>query len=123
MTISSSESAINELRSVAEACRKPDWDGYGALPANEFSVACAEKILRGLPSEYRTPELAIESDGLVSMDWIASRERMVSATIGSDGAVCFAWLLARKHGYSLDRSGPGLLPKELAEKVLVVFAS
>ena len=41
-------------------CSQPDWDGYGAAPANALSMEWARKVLTAFPSDLGVPEIAFE---------------------------------------------------------------
>src|SRR5437867_3176385 len=44
--------ALSQLRSVANECAEPDWDGNGACAINPLAVALAESFVRALPDTF-----------------------------------------------------------------------
>lgn len=51
------------LEAAFRDCSEPDWDGHGAVPANEFSKAWAKRVLAAFPAELGVPDIVFEPDG------------------------------------------------------------
>lgn len=78
------------LREAVDDCAEPNWDGYGAEPANELSAAWAEQVLAALPGDVPTPEVAFDPSGDTLLEWAPARGRMLSLSVGRTGELRFA---------------------------------
>jgi hypothetical protein len=74
-----------------EACQ-PGWDGYGAVTASFDSYAKAEKFIRALPANIPPPEVAVDPDGEISLEWYRNPSRVFSVSIGADDSLTYAGL-------------------------------
>jgi hypothetical protein len=84
-----SDALQNLYNAFCEACR-PGWDGYSALSANFESYVKAESFIRALPSNIPTPEVALDPDGEVSLEWYRAPRRVFSVSIGPDDELTYA---------------------------------
>jgi len=85
--------ALSRITAVVDAAARasrPDWDGYGARPANLDSVRYAGSFLTLLPANYATPEVGVDPDGDVSLEWYASPERLFSISVSPRGELHYA---------------------------------
>lgn len=71
-------------------CSEPDWDGYGAVPADQMSMHWARKVLLALPAGFGVPEVAFEPDGAASLEWRHGPDRTLSVSIGRNGEIRYA---------------------------------
>ncbi|VVM04933.1 hypothetical protein MAMC_00313 [Methylacidimicrobium cyclopophantes] len=95
------QSSVKEaLYTVAEECRSPNWDGYGAVPVSEEAYRLAYRFLEALPLGYAMPTVGVEPDGQITFEWHRSARRTLSVSIDPEGRVHYSALLgARKeHG-------------------------
>lgn len=79
--------AIGEMQRACFEALLPDWDGYGAQPVSSAAVRRAEWFLHGLPEWAPVPEFCCTPDGGVSLDWMFSRQRIVSISIYADSYI------------------------------------
>lgn len=95
-------------------CAEPDWDGYGAVPADEMSMHWARKLLLSLPAGFGVPDVAFEPDGAASLEWWHGPDRTLSVSIGRNGEIRYAARLneARVVGTEMFVDG---LPRRLLE--------
>lgn len=93
--------AISQLRSLANECAEPGWDGGEASPLAPLAVRNAEKLVRALPDGIPLPEFAPEPDGSVSLDWIQSRNRLFSLSAGTSSRLAYAWLDGADNGHAV----------------------
>ena len=113
------ESHIRREREIAlgEAfrdCSEPDWDGYGAAPANESSMAWAKLVLAALPSRLGVPEIAFEPDGDAGLEWWLGPNRALSVSVGRHGQLRYAVSLDAARVIATESFADGL-PKRLVE--------
>lgn len=109
--------ALEQLASLIAECALPDWDGYGARPVDPWAAQAAEKIIRALPEGFPIPELAVDPDGEVSLDWIGSRYRRLSMSVGSGARLPFAWLDGTDKGHAVSGFDGQQLPERLLAEV------
>lgn len=102
------------LFEAVEECSVPDWDGYGAAPANPMSAAWAEKVVTAFPASLGIPHFSFDPDGEALLEWIVAKDRVLSVSVGADGELRYA---ARISG--VKRTGievfADALPASLAE--------
>lgn len=82
--------ALGELDDILMDCSQPDWDGYGAEPVDLSSVVEARRFLLSLPVKTSAPEVSVDPDGEVSMDWKGARGAILSVSIRADGRLSYA---------------------------------
>ena len=102
---------------LAEAfreCSQPDWDGYGAEPANELSMEWTRRVLATFPDCLGVPDIAFEPDGDAGLEWWRGPDRVLSVSVGRNGELRYAARLnaARVIGTEVFADG---LPKRLVE--------
>ena len=102
------------LSNAVRECSVPDWDGYGAAPANPMSAAWAEKVVTAFPRSLGIPHFSFDPDGEALLEWIVAKDRVLSVSVGADGEIRYA---ARISGFK--RTGievfADALPTGLAE--------
>lgn len=81
---------MSAFAEIVREAMAPNWDGYGGRPASWSAVYITQAFLKLLPTAFPTPEFSIDPDGEVSMDWIRSRNHMLSVSIGGDGTITYA---------------------------------
>jgi len=115
--------AISRLLALAIECAEEDWDGYGAAAIDLDAVAQAERFLRILPNRIPLPELAVEPDGSISLDWICSRSRLFSVSVGRENRLAFAWLDGTDRGHGVARFDGQNVPPRILEGIEAVVES
>lgn len=113
------QSRVRRARELAldeayRECSEPDWDGYGATPADEMSMYWARQVLLALPTRLGVPETVFEPDGAAGLEWWGGPDRVLSVSVGGNGEVRYAARLngARVIGTEMFADG---LPKRLVE--------
>ena len=138
----------NEASQVSESLRKIDRAQQGAqtlsgrlaeatfrlyaaidaLVVDEEQVAVsfdafqnALRVMRALPDVLPLPEIGIDPDGAISMDWMPTRLRMFSISASDSDRLAYAWLNGTDCGHGVARLVGGQLPRwlwlQLAETV------
>lgn len=109
--------AISAIRELAAECAEPDWDGYDALAIDPVAVWNAEEFIRALPDNLPVPEVSPEPDGSISLDWIRSRNKIVSVSIGATNRLAFAWLDGTERGHSVVNFDDSNVPHRLISAI------
>jgi hypothetical protein len=93
--------ALSQLAAVATECAKDGWDGEGAIGLDPIAVRSAARFVRALPEDLPLPEFTPDPDGSISLDWIQSRNRLLSLSIGGIGRLAYAWLDGADKGHGV----------------------
>ena len=80
------------VQAVLEAHRDGlDNNAHLFVEANTFRYA--QYFLNQLPNEYPYPEIAVDIDGDIAIEWDFGPRRVISVRIGRDGTIYYAGLL------------------------------
>jgi len=109
--------ALSQLATMATEHAHDNWDGAGAIGVDPIAVHLAEQFVRSLPEDVPLPEFAPEPDGSVSLDWIQSRNRLLSLSIGSGDRLAFAWLDGTDKGHAVARFDGQSVPERLLTEI------
>lgn len=109
--------SISALTALAEECREPNWDGYGAEPANPHALRRAEDLIASLPDDLPLPECSIEPDGCVSLDWMPVPFRTLTVSVGKSDRLPYAWVDGTDRGHAVARLVNGQLPPRILAKI------
>ena len=63
------EDALKKLYELVAECTEADWDGYGAEAVSQSAVEYSAHFIRRLPEDLPLPEISVEPDGEISLDW------------------------------------------------------
>ena len=66
---------MNRLYDLASECAKADWDGYGAEAVSQSAVGRSAHFIRRLPEDLPLPEISVEPDSEIALDWNEIRIR------------------------------------------------
>ena len=92
----------DELGSVWEECREPNWDGYGALPVVQDTLRNAYQFLESLPTDIPAPSIGAEPDGDLSLEWHRSPRRTMSVSVSADAGIHYAALVGANRSYGTE---------------------
>lgn len=116
--------AVASLLAVVAESDIPDWDGYGAEPANRASVRHAALLLREvLLIEPRIPQVTIDPDGEVAFEWRRSRHRLFSVSIGARGKLTYAGLFDGSSVHGVENRVVNGVPREIRAGIQRVYTS
>lgn len=112
--------ALSQLAAVAAECANDDWDGNGAVGIDPMAVRSAERFVRALPEDLPLPEFTPEPDGSMSLDWIQSRNRLLSLSIGGTGRLAYAWLDGTDKGHGVAGFDGRHVPPRVLEAIVSI---
>lgn len=95
------DSALREeMATVWDECRQPNWDGHDALPVTQDALRNLYLFLESLPSDMPAPSIGAEPDGDLTMEWHRSARRTLSISVSPDGDLHYSALFGanRVHG-------------------------
>jgi hypothetical protein len=82
----------DELGMVWEECRKPNWDGYGALAVSQDTLRNTYIVLESLPLGFPRPSIGVEPDGHLTLEWHRSPVQTLSVSVDPEGYLHYAGL-------------------------------
>lgn len=94
---------LNSLEQLSMECAEADWDGYGSEPVNRMALSRARAFIRSLPESVQLPEVSVDPDGTISLDWMPSTNRTLSVSLGESGRVPYAWVDGTDCGHAVAR--------------------
>lgn len=80
--------ALNEL---ARDCSMPNWDGEGAAPVEQSTLASARRFVDALPMGLPEPEPGVHPDGEIAFSWIGGKGHRLSLAVGPTGRITYAY--------------------------------
>jgi hypothetical protein len=110
--------ALLQLAALATECAEQGWDGENAAAIDPIAVQLAERFVRALPDGIPLPEFAPEPDGSISLDWIQSRNRLLSLSVGRNSRLAYAWLDGADKGHAVARFDGHNVPPRILESII-----
>ena len=110
------EALLAGLNSLALECAAENWDGYGAAPVAQETLAQATAFLRALPLGVARPTIGAEPDGQVTFEWYASPRRTLSVSVSAEGDLHYAALLGPARQYGTE-AFLGVIPSGILELI------
>lgn len=108
---------ISEIFAAAAEHSQPDWNGEGADPVSLLAADRAVTFIRAVPRGFPMPEIAPESDGSISLDWIYGRSRILSISVGVSERLAFAWIDGTDRGHAVARFDGDRIPPLILDRI------
>jgi len=86
------DALIQEIDDVFEECSVDNWDGYDAKAISIDSCREAIRFVRSLPTMIPLPEIAVDPDGEVALEWYEGPRKVFTVSIGSRNEITYAGL-------------------------------
>lgn len=116
------ENILCALRDALAEAEEENWDSYGASSGDPKAFAYALMLLLQLPRTIPSPpEVTIDSEGDIALEWDYGPRRIISIRVSGDGTINYAGLLGHTtfHGVEFSRDG---VPETVAKAIeRVVF--
>lgn len=90
-----------------------DWDGYEARAVNRDSLVNALSLALLLGTQYPSPEMAVDPDGEVTLDWICGAGRVFSISTSATGRLAYAWMKGNDQGSATSQLSGRTVPDEI----------
>jgi hypothetical protein len=116
---------VRALETASAVAQEPSWDGYGAQPLQPATIAHAFQFLSQLPASFPTPQVAIDSDGDVAIEWDIAPRRVISVRVAPDGTLNYAGIAGHSvfHGVEPSREGiPSAVVSAISRVVAIAAA-
>ena len=114
------EPVREELGTVWEVCRTPNWDGYGAAAVSQESLRNTYLLLDSLPLGLPLPSIGAEPDGELTLEWHHSPRRTLSVSVSPHDELHFAAILGPNRVYGTEAFF-GEVPERILELIRQVF--
>lgn len=85
--------ALRALETARAAASVENWDGQGATRVNFNSYLHAGAFVRALPRLVPAPDIGVDPDGEVSIEWSLGTRSVLTVSIGSDGRLSYSALI------------------------------
>lgn len=112
----------DELATVWEECREPNWDGFQAIPVSQDTLRSAYLFLESLPLGFPPPSIGSEPDGHLTLEWHRSARRTLSISVDPDGDLHFAALFGPNRDYGTEAFF-GEVPDNILNLIRRVYAA
>lgn len=84
---------LGELDALILEHSNPGWDGQEAPPVSYIIAQNAKGIIRALPADIPSPELAVDpDDAAISFEWHGGYRKVFSFSVGASGRLACAGL-------------------------------
>lgn len=111
----------NLLKAASEASVN-NWDSYGAKAVTFNSFQSAISFLTHFPSSFQDPDVAVDPDGEVLLEWYVSSRRRFLVSVSDRGTISYAGIFGinKIHGTEefVDK-----IPEIVIQGVARVFAA
>lgn len=109
--------ALDRLYELAAECAQADWDGYGAEAVSQSAVEHSAHFIRRLPEDLPLPEISVEPDGEIALDWSPTPTQTFSVSIGTAKRMACAWVNGTEHGHAVAYSNNGEIPSRILQEI------
>jgi hypothetical protein len=115
--------AVNdELATVYEDCRNPNWDGFQAMAVKQDTFQNAYVLLESLPIGIPTPSIGAEPDGHLTVEWHRSANRTLSVSVDAEGNLHYAALIGPNQRFGKEAFF-GETPNVILELIRLIYAA
>jgi len=89
-------------------------------PVTTAAVRSASRFVRVLPHSLPLPQVAIDPDGAISLDWTPSRTRAFSISVDDSSRLAYAWMNGSDRGHGVVRFGDAIPTSLLSQLTDVI---
>ncbi|MEK6373873.1 MAG: hypothetical protein AABO58_14400 [Acidobacteriota bacterium] len=115
-------SSLRALATAVSERRFADWDGYGAKPASISSMMYAIGLLKRLPPEAPEPDISIDPDGEVALEWHRAPRLVFSVSVGPLGELTYAGLFGGSKVHGVETHMGDAIPRAIRAGIQRVYA-
>lgn len=116
------EAVKDELATVFEECRVPNWDGFQAIPVEQETLRNAYVLLESLPLGLPSPSIGAEPDGHLTLEWHRSANRTLSVSVDAEGNLHYAALIGPNQRFGKEVFY-GETPNVILDLIRLVYAA
>jgi len=107
------DAAISEVWDLLSEAAESGWDGEDAEPVDRIAAENAIELIRSLPRGLPMPEVAVDPDGEITLDWIVARSRLLTVSVGPTDQLAYAWLNGGHRGRAVIPFDGHIFPQPL----------
>ncbi len=96
------------LAEAFQECSAPDWDGYGASPADPLSASWACDVVAPLLPILGLPHYSFDPDGDVLLEWHLAEDRVLDLSVGANGEVRYSAVIGGSRMTGIEQFAEGL---------------
>ena len=112
---------ISALWGLARSHAEAGWDGGEAWPVDRRAIGLAASFIRALPDDCNMPSAGVDPDGAVTLDWMVSRQRMLSISFAGDSdRLAYAWIDGTDRGNAVAKFDWNTVPHLLMQVILAM---
>ena len=111
------QAVVNAIWSLFGEHGHADWDGAGAEALDQGAVRFAIALIDVLPENLPMPEVSVDPDGAVLLDWIANKHQSLTVSIDATGIIPYAWIDNGDRGHGVVRFDGERCPKSLVRLI------
>jgi hypothetical protein len=108
--------AVDHLYKFYCESREPGWEASGASAVSFEAYSKAEKFIKALPTSFPIPEVAVDPDGEVSLEWYRGPDRVFSVSIGPGDSLSYAGLFGPNKAHGTERF-TAAIPRVVLENI------
>ncbi len=99
--------AVEALETALSEAQLVNWDGHHARAADIGAFIYALEFIAHLPVSTPLPEVAVDADGDIALDWDKGPRQIFSLRVGRDGTLHYAGVVGQStfHGSELLSEG------------------
>jgi|SRR6267143_2851554 len=112
--------SLRNLCDTVDECGLPNWDGYGAAPVAEETFIYACHFLRTMPLGMPAPDVGVEADGDVTLEWHRSAYRTISVSVSPDADLHYSALIGPDKHYGTV-AFLGDIPKVILDLIRTIY--
>jgi hypothetical protein len=112
----------DELATVYEECRVPNWDGFQAMPVVQDTLRNAYVLLESLPLGIPSPSIGAEPDGHLTLEWHRSANRTLSVSVDGEGNLHYAALIGPNQRFGKEAFF-GESPNVILDLIRLIYAA
>ena len=111
------QEALDSLYTTfSEGCQA-GWDGYDATAASYESYSRAKRFIEALPANFPAPEIALDPDGEISLEWYCAPGRVFSVSIGANDELTYAGKFSPTEKTHGTEPFTGQIPKVILDNI------
>lgn len=100
--------ALAALRETYEEAADNNWDGYGAMAVSPLVYYRAQRFLQILPPGFPVPEVGVDPDGEISLEWYRGPRKVFSVSLAGNGRLSYAGIFGLRSTHGTDFLGDEL---------------
>lgn len=111
---------IEAIVKLPDRYREKNWDGLEAEPIPEAAIQEARIFLRKLPSSIPMPEVILEPDGYLGLEWYANKWLLYVVSFNGTGVLSCSGLIGPERTYGPRYMDAGI-PAEILRNIAKVL--